>query len=507
MHDGAAAVRAAVESAEADVPGSAEQTDDERIAELAKLDPIAYDRARAEAAKEMGIRVGLLDRLVRAALGGGTEGQTGHSLVPPAPEPWPEPVNGAALLTDLAATLRRYVNLPANRYCDVVALWVLHTHTVAAFPITPRLAIVSPEKRSGKSTLLDLLECLVARPLAASNITPAAMFRTIEAARPTLLVDEFDSFAKDNNELRNIVNAGHKANGHVIRSTPVGDEWEPRRFATFSPVALASIGPLPDTITDRSIVIPTRRKTSKERIERLRVDRPAEFAPLARRCARWAADNTVPLAAADPELPPALFNRAADNWRSLVAIADAAGGDWPERARAAALTELGAADDSSWGTMLLADIRAVFQRRGDDRILSKTLADDLIEQEDRPWPEWRRGMPITPRQIAEVLAPFGIAPKTIRLGPGPKGTAKGYLAAQFADAWERYLDLPPPDPSQRHTPQNPLDSDTLRAVTPRADVTEGVAPEPADVVACDAVTAQSAEALSDIPAFLDRRGR
>jgi putative DNA primase/helicase len=181
------------------------------------------------------------------------------------PEPWPEPVDGAELFDELAATFRRFLVLQPG--CDTtLALWVLHAHAFEASFITPRLAIASPEMRCGKSTVLKIVRALAPRPLLASNVTAAALFRTIELVRPTLLVDEADTFLPDNEELRGVLNSGHDRTGEVIRV--VGDDHEPRRFSTWAPVAMAAIGKLPGTLADRSVAIPMQRKAAGERVER-----------------------------------------------------------------------------------------------------------------------------------------------------------------------------------------------------------------------------------------------
>ena len=102
----------------------------------------------------------------------------------PEPEAWPEPVNGAALVTELTAAIRKYVVLTESDAL-AVALWVLHSYCFDAFPCTPRLAITAPEKRCGKTTLLDVIALLVPKALATANISAAALFRTVEVARPT----------------------------------------------------------------------------------------------------------------------------------------------------------------------------------------------------------------------------------------------------------------------------------------------------------------------------------
>src|SRR5262249_8428671 len=215
---------------------------------------------------------------------------------------------------------------------NAAALWAVHAYLIERFLVSPRLGVRSPTKRCGKTLFLDVLGRLVPRPLPTANVTPAAIFRVIEAYRPTLLVDEADTFLYDNNELRGVLNSGHRKGGTVLRT--VGDDQEPRAFATSSPCAIALIGDLPDTLNDRAVTVDLKRRLAKERIRPFRPDRAGHLDELARKAARWAHDHGGAIAAADPAMPPGIVNREADNWRPLLAIADAAGGKWPQRARA-----------------------------------------------------------------------------------------------------------------------------------------------------------------------------
>lgn len=214
------------------------------IARLAALPLLEYGRERKPAAKRLGVPVSMLDRLVAGARGDPTPGQ-GRALDLREPEPWPEAADGAVLLDGIVTEIRRYVVFGAAA-ADAVPLWVAADHAFDRFVIFPRLFITAPEKGCGKTTLLDAISRLVTRALAADNITAAALFRTIEAVRPTLLLDEADSYLRDNEDLRGILDSGHRRDGGVIRT--VGDTYEPRRFSTFAPVVLAAIGHLPGTI-------------------------------------------------------------------------------------------------------------------------------------------------------------------------------------------------------------------------------------------------------------------
>jgi putative DNA primase/helicase len=262
------------------------------------------------------------------------------------------------------------------------------------------------------------------------------VFRVVEAYRPTLLIDEADTFLPENEELRGILNSGHRQGGSVIRT--VGEEFEPRSFSTYAACAIALIGKLPGTLADRSVPIELRRRRPDETVEQFRFDRTDHLDVLARKARRWATDHASYIRCADPAMPDGVFNRVADNWRPLLAIADAAGGEWPERARRAVqVNGTAAGADQSRGVLLLSDIRDIFLQHRVNRLASSSLVGALIALEDRPWSEWRGGRPLSTNGLARLLDPYGISPQTIRTSP--TDTPKGYLLSQFEDACTRYL--------------------------------------------------------------------
>jgi putative DNA primase/helicase len=415
------------------------------IGRLAKLGTLEYERERKEAAERLNLRASMLDRLVAAERGKFEDGnKQGRTLTLAAPEPWPRPVGGADLLNTLGATIRSHVVMPDNA-TTTAALWVAHTYLLDCFSISPRLAITSPEKGCGKTTLLDVLSRVVMRPLATANATASAIFRVVETQRPTLLIDEADTFLSENEELRGILNSGHRQGGSVIRT--VGENFEPRSFSTYSACAIALIGKLTPTLADRSLSIDLRRRRPDEPIETFRFDRTDHLDRLASQAARWTLDHAASVRDADPEIPDGVFNRAADNWRPLLAIADVAGGEWPARARQAVRVASGS-DEQSIRVALLGDTRVIFAERGVDRLPSVELVEALVAIEGRPWAEWKAGKPITANGLARLLAPFGITPDTIRTGDR---TPKGYQRAHFEDAFSRYL--PPWGPGTATTQQ------------------------------------------------------
>ena len=353
------------------------------------------------------------------------------------PEPWPEAVDGATLLDGLATIVSRYLALP--QHADAaLALWVLHAYTVGASFTSPILAITSPLKRCGKTLLLIVLGALVPRRLFASNVTPAVLFRTIEKYEPTLLIDEADSFIRDNEELRGVLNSGHtRTTAVVIRA--VGDDHDPRAFSTWCPKVIALIGKLPDTLADRAIEVPMRRRTPDERVARLRqghIER--ECLEGRQQAARWAADHLQALQDADPPVPASLHDRAADCWRPLLAIADQAGEEWPARARAAATALSGDTQDSdqSAAVLLLADVRTIFDAEGTQELSSADLAKALRALDSRPWATWGKDAKgLTTHALARLLKDFKVHPGKLRLGTE---TPNGYTRRSFEDAWTRY---------------------------------------------------------------------
>ncbi|MDD9938056.1 MAG: DUF3631 domain-containing protein [Myxococcales bacterium] len=379
----------------------------------------------------------------------------GVAAVVSLPEPWPEPVNGAEVLDDLVKAVRRHVVLGEHE-AVAAALFALHTYCLDAAHISPRLAVLSPTKRCGKSTLLNLLATVVAKPLLVANITAAALFRIVDAVQPTLVIDEADSFMAGKEELRNVLNAGHdRETARVLRCAGKEDGFAPLVFSAWAPVVIGAIGELPGTLADRSITIRMRRKGPSDRVAPLRRRERAALAPLAQRCARWAADNLTTLGdAAAPELSLD-SDRAADNWEALVCIARLAGGDeWHARAvvAAQALSSKAATEEggTELGERLLSDIRGLFESRAvGDRVSMQELATALAGLDGSPWGEVSRGKPITTNYLGKRLSPFGVRAKPIRF---PDKTRKGFEYSAFDDAFARYL------PAQAVAPVTGTDS-------------------------------------------------
>jgi hypothetical protein len=374
-----------------------------------------------------------------------------------------EPERGQDVLDAIARFLRRYVVL-GEAELTAAALWVVHTHTFDAAEATPYLAINSAEKESGKTRLLETLEMLVAKPWLTGRVTTAVLTRKVDGEEPTLLLDESDAAFGGEKEyaevLRGVLNTGYRRGGKTSVAVPAGRDWDYRDLATFCPKAIAGIGKLPDTVQSRSISITLKRKAASEQVQRFRRKNvEAETAPLRQRIEALANAATDALASAEPELPEELGDRAADVWEPLLAIADHAGGTWPQRARdaAIALSAKQSSEDGSLGARLLADIRSVFLGREVDRLFTEHLLDELAQLEEAPWGDWY-GKRITANKLAQILKPYGIKPKTLRIGDTTKS---GYDRGWFADAWNRYL--PPiteqPTPQVTSTSTTPDDTD------------------------------------------------
>jgi len=353
------------------------------------------------------------------------------------------PGDAPALLTELVAFIRSYVVMTAAQGI-AVALWTMHTHAFQAAQTTPYLSITSAERRSGKSRLLEVLAVLAFRPLVAANTSEAALFRSIAAERPTVLLDEIDAVfgpkARDHEDLRALLNAGYRAGTPVLRCVGEGSKQRVEQFDVFAPKALGGIGALPDTIADRSLPIRLKRRARGERVERFNLkSAPALAAPLRDRVALWAEQHVDALERATPALPEELDDRAQDVVEPLLAIADAVGGEWPMRARQALIelrTGEGAGDDGdSLGIRLLTDLRAIFADQGVDRLSSAGIVAGLVEDAEAPWADWR-GKGLTQRGLATILGSYGIRSTTVALADGTR--AKGYKREQFEDAWRRY---------------------------------------------------------------------
>ncbi|MEU0450998.1 DUF3631 domain-containing protein [Streptomyces tendae] len=363
---------------------------------------------------------------------------------PIGPTAEPKPTAGEAVLNELRAQIAKFVILPSPEALNAVTLWVAATHLQPAWQHAPRLAVVGPAKRCGKSRLLDVLTETVHNRLITVNASPAAIFRSIsDEDPPTLLVDEADTLfgtvkaAEKNEDLRGLLNAGHQRNRPTLRVS--GPEHKPQAFPTFAMAALAGIGDLPDTIMDRSVVIRMRRRAPGERVAAFRTSRDTpDLHALRAHLTAWLAPQLERAMEMEPAMP--VEDRAADTWEPLVIVADLAGGTWPALARTAcrAMTDYEAGQDEEGGlrTRILVDIRRAFTVVGDPAVLRTSgLLEYLNGDKEAPWAEYGASG-LTPRGLQLLLKDYGISSGNRRF---PDGTqAKGFARNQFLDAWARY---------------------------------------------------------------------
>jgi hypothetical protein len=368
------------------------------------------------------------------------------TVVPVPPIPTAQAMDGAGLLAELRAAFGRYVVFPSPQAADAVTLWTAASHAQPAWEHAPRLAVVSPLKRCGKSRLLDVVAETCHAPLITINATIAAVVRSIGADPPTLLVDEADTLwgtrkqADTNEDLRGLLNAGHQRNRPMLRWDVTSRTAE--QLDTFAMALLAAIGELPDTIMDRAVVIRMRRRAPGEQVQPYRTRRDAPpLHDLRESLSGWARQHLHELQHAAPAMP--LEDRAADTWEPLIAIADLAGGDWPARARAAAATmtqaEAQQEEDTAASVRLLADLRQIFTDA--EALYTSTLLSALHQLEDAPWADWY-GHPLTTRDLAKLLRPYQVESKNVR-EHGTGQPRKGYASTDLHDAWARYVPLHP----------------------------------------------------------------
>lgn len=379
-------------------------------------------------------------------------------------------VNGAELLNEVSAYLGRFVAYPSDEARVAHTLWIAHTHLMNEWESTPRIGFLSPEPGSGKTRALEITETLVPRPVEAINATPAYLFRKISAPEglPTILFDEIDTLfgpkAKENEEIRGVLNAGHRRGAMAGRCVVRGKAVETEELPAFCAVALAGLGNLPDTILTRSVIVRMRRRAPTESVEPYRRRLHAQDGHRLRdQLAAWADQTRDTITSAWPSMPEGITDRAADVWEALLAVADAAGGDWPERARVSAVTLVteSKASTPSLGIHLLADIRTIFEDR--QGMATTELLERLTGMEEAPWGDLR-GSPLDARRLSRMLKPYNIERTTFRVGDR---VVKGYTRDMLHDAWERYL-----GPATKESVTTVTTATPSGAVSDVTDVTE-----------------------------------
>jgi hypothetical protein len=370
--------------------------------------------------------------------------------------------NGADLLEQVEGFLSRFVVYPSEHARVAHVLWIVHAHAVEKWDSTPRIAFLSPEPGSGKTRALEITELLVPRPVLAVNCTSAFLFRRVAdpGGLPTILFDEIDTVfgprAKSENEdIRGLLNAGHRKGAVAGRCVVKGKRIETEELPAYAAVALAGLDDLPDTLMSRSVIIRMRRRAPDEPVQPFR-RRECELEASSLREALVAFGQTIP-AEAWPAMPAGVTDRNADVWEALLAVADAAGGTWPDRARVSCVTHvtLSMGGTPSLGVRLLADLRTIFGER--DHMLTVEILEALNGMEDAPWGDLR-GKPLDARGLSRRLAKYGVERHTVRIGVV---TGKGFSRDDLADPWRRYL-----EPNVTHPAPN------VTLVTP--DVTANV---------------------------------
>jgi hypothetical protein len=378
--------------------------------------------------------------------------------------PHPEPVVIGQLLDEIETIIKRHVVL-SEQAATALAAWVLHTYVFELRDTVAYVAIESPEKRCGKTTLLSVLGAMANKPLIASNVTVGALFRSIDTCRPTLLIDEADTFLAGNSTMRGIINSGNtwrtayvlrlsksnlqpsraRAPGHlepekpdlsISDSLPVppseisqhsGSNSGLQRYSCWCPKVVAMIGKVPDTIADRSIVVHLTRKLIDEICAPLHELNPAVIKS---KCARFALDERQKIAQFEKIRGEGLNDRAADTFDPLYVIARLAGVQWVSKLHAAALG-LSPAGSKSSAAELLLEIYAMLVVTGRKKIFTRSLAEILREES-----AVLKDSAINELKISDLLRPYGIKPSLIRMG---KQVARGYTREDFSEALARYV--------------------------------------------------------------------
>lgn len=425
MEDGLDEVRALILTAK-----NYQESPEEAVERLKKLSPFEYDKTRKEEARKLNVSLSTLDKEVKKK---NKENNCNQLLEET--EMFDHMIDGIELVKETTNLIKRVSILP-EKTTDIIALWIIFTWFIDYVDTAPILAICSPEKQCGKTTLLSMIINLVKKPLAASNITPACTFRAIEKWKPTLIIDEADTFIKDNEELRGVINSGHtRATAFVIRAT--GDDYEPTQFSTWGAKAIALIGKLPETLHDRSIVINLSKKTADEKTEKIKNINKETFKVLRSKFNRFSHDNKQKIIEDKNEEIKELSDRSQDNWDSIFSIAKLCGENFYLEIKKKAIDiSSKEKEERSESNEILQDVREIFDNGSlGNKILLADLVDALCEDDEKPWKTYNRGFPIKIRQLSEALKAYRIQAKTIRIG---QNIGKGITREQCEDAFKRY---------------------------------------------------------------------
>ena len=479
------------------------ESDEKSIVRLAALSPFEYDRVRLEEAKRLGVQVSTLDVEVKASRSGDSKAASDTPFKDI--EPYAGAVDPAELFSSISHGLRCFLII-SEEQADAMTLWAAHTHMTDLFEVSPLLLFNAPDRACAKTLAQTLIGKLCYRPLPAANASLSALFRSVEW-KPTILLDEADTFLGNNPDVQGLVNAGYKAGGFVLRSESTGESYTPRMYLVFCPKSIAGIAlerHLPDSTLSRCIPINMRRKLPGESVQRQRHADKGMFDSQKSQLARFALDYAKQIRQARPALPEELGDRAQDNWEPLLAIAGCAGQEWLKRATKAAIALSGKSDDAgSVSNELLADIREVFAKEKVGKLCSADLIAALTSNGDMGWGSYNRGKPLTARQLAKQLGTYGIKPRNLRF---KSATLKGYEKTDFAEAFERYLPSPE-NPPQRCDSPNALSAKDSAAADDGGAIRHaaGAAQQDDDLTAADravasfhaehAATARSSPAL------------
>jgi hypothetical protein len=376
-------------------------------------------------------------------------------------EPWHDPVNTAELLQDCSNKICKHVVIQGHQVTAAV-LWDAHAwlydHDVPTH--SPILAVTSAEADSGKSTLVVVVGRMAPRFSLNIEITGPTLYRTVDATKPTLGLDEADDLFHRRSDLRHIVNAGWTRGAKIPRQVNAGGVWTTVHFDPFTPKAIALLGRnLPPPTRTRCIELRMLPKRREEQVEPFNQADDAEFAVLRRKFARWSADHATALKDAKPIMPSGLNNRAAANWKLLLAIAELAGGPWPERATEAAERLTRSGRRPSDGVRLLAAFRDMFAASRKE-ITSENVVAELRKDPTSIWADYNRGGPITQRQVALLLDAYDIHPVPLHPTRRKDFARQGYKLEQFVDAFARYL---PVHPIIQSSPVKPIQKKAAKA--------------------------------------------
>ena len=348
--------------------------------------------------------------------------------------PHPYPVDIEQVLGEMVSTIKKYCVM-SEEEAQAISLWIASSYLINSFRIFPKLTLVSPERRCGKTTALEVIEALCRDPMMVSNVTSAVIYRCTKEHQPALLIDEADTFIKNGSlDMNGIINSGHNKSGATIMRC-VGDESKPTTFSTWMPMILASIGNLSDTIMDRSIVIKLRRKKATESVARVPSNLKDNLKPIREKIARWCLDNQANVASSQIDPPDIGNDRAQDNWVPAFAVAALSGPHW-EKLCDKSYRALTQPIEQELPTILLGDIRSILKGKQKDKISSAQLQVELAMLEDSPWQALPDGKKLSGVFIARLLRPYGIHSRDIRFSEGVK---KGYKREDMEDAFERYL--------------------------------------------------------------------